>query len=260
VFVPFAGRQRAAGRTAAQLREATRRSLEKLTISPQVEVRLNEARSRFVTVQGAIAAPGVYPIEASTARLAAMIARAGGASSPAERTEIAISRDGVVGRQILSGVLNEPESDIALRSGDRIVLKPISDRFVALGATGVQADIPFSTRSFNLLSAIGAARGLRDFDADPSGVFVMRYEDPALADALLPGAPPPGAVTEAGRATIYRLDMSGPEAFFIARRFAMRDGDALFVSNAPLTELRKITQLFNAVLTPVATADTLPIQ
>ena len=260
MFVPFAGRQRAAGRTAAQLREATRRSLEKLTISPQVEVRLNEARSRFVTVQGAIAAPGVYPIEASTARLAAMIARAGGASSPAERTEIAISRDGVVGRQILSGVLNEPESDIALRSGDRIVLKPISDRFVALGATGVQADIPFSTRSFNLLSAIGAARGLRDFDADPSGVFVMRYEDPALADALLPGAPPPGAVTEAGRATIYRLDMSGPEAFFIARRFAMRDGDALFVSNAPLTELRKITQLFNAVLTPVATADTLPIQ
>jgi hypothetical protein len=31
----------------------------------------------------------------------------------------------------------------------------------------------------------------------------------------------------------------------------MRDGDAIFVTNAPLTELRKFIQLFTATLTPI---------
>jgi hypothetical protein len=32
------------------------------------------------------------------------------------------------------------------------------------------------------------------------------------------------------------------------------------VTNAPLTELRKFLQLFNAVVTPVNTVDTFPLQ
>ena len=255
IFMPFAGHQRAAGATLADLRERIRRAFEPLTLSPQVDVRLREPGSRLVTLQGAVSRPGVYPIERATRRVAEMLAAAGGASEPPERVEVAVERNGVIGRQILADIFDEPALNIALRPGDLVVLSPIRERFLALGASSVQAEISFPTRPLNLLSALGAARGLRDFDADPTGVFVFRYEDPAVADALLPGPVPPGAPTGPGRPIVYRLDLSEPQGFFLARRFAMRDGDAIFVTNAPLTELRKFLQLFNSVVAPVQTLD-----
>jgi polysaccharide export outer membrane protein len=82
-------------------------------------------------------------------------------------------------------------------------------------------------------------------------VFVFRREDRAVADRLLPGAEPSDLPAGLGRPVVYRLDMSRPEALFVAQDFEMRDGDAIFVTNAPLTELRKFVQLFTATLAPV---------
>ena len=189
-----------------------------------------------------------------------MLARAGGATGDPARIEVSLQRDGRVERQLLSGLLEDPSLDVALRPGDQITLSPIRERFIVLGATTAQSEIAFPTRPLDLLSAIGAARGLRDFDADPSGVFVFRYEDPAVADALLEGPTPPELAVGPGRPVVYRLDLTRPNGLFMARNFRMRDGDAIFVTNAPLTELRKFLQLFNAVVTPVNTVDTLPVQ
>jgi polysaccharide export outer membrane protein len=130
---------------------------------------------------------------------------------------------------------------------------------VVLGATGAQAEIPFPTRPLDLLSALGAVAGLRDFDADPQGVFVFRREPERVAETLLGGPPPEGLPPGPGRPVIYRLDMTQPESFFVARDFAMRDGDAVFVTNAPLTELRKVFSLFNTLVTPINSINTLPV-
>jgi polysaccharide export outer membrane protein len=255
VFVPFAGFQRAAGATISELRERIRMALEPLTLSPQVDVRLREPRSRLVAVQGAVAAPGIYPIERPTTRLGAMIAQAGGAADSPGRTEVALQRSGEVSRQLLADILRDPRLDIALRPGDQIVLSPIRERFIVLGASSTQAEIAFPTRPLTLLSALATARGLRDFDADPSGVFIFRYEDAAFATSLLAGPAPEGLPAGPGRPIVYRLDLSQPENFFVARSFQMRDGDAIFVTNAPLTEVRKFLQLFNSVVTPVNTVN-----
>lgn len=255
LYLPFAGRLRASGATLATLRERIRAALDPLTLSPQVDVRLREPRSRFVSIQGAVARPGLYAIERPTLRLAAMLAHAGGASGEPERVEVGLQRNGLVERQLLSGILDDPSLDVALRPDDRIVLSPIRERFIVLGAASAQAQIPFATRPLDLLSAIGAARGLRDFDADPTGIFVFRREAAEVADALLPGPTPPDLPDGGGRPIVYRVDLSSPQGFFMARRFAMRDGDAIFVTNAPLTELRKFLQLFNAVAAPVNTVD-----
>ena len=255
VFVPFAGAQRAAGRTVAELRDQVRAALEPLTLSPQVDIRLRDPRSRLVSIQGAVAAPGIYPIERATSRLAEMLSRAGGARQLPETVEVALRRRDVTGRQILADVFDDPALNVALRPGDLMVLSPIRERFLVLGASSVQAEITFPTRPLDLLSALGAARGLRDFDADPTGVFVFRLERPEIADALLEGPEPEGLPAGEGRPIVYRLDLSQPEGLFYARRFPMRDGDAIFVTNAPLTEIRKFLQLFNSVVTPVNTID-----
>ena len=251
IFVPFVGQVRAAGLTPAALRERIRAALEPLTLSPQVDVRLREARSRTLTVQGAVARPGPYSIERAATRLTPMLALAGGATLPPEQAEVVLRRGDESGSVMLEDLYADPTLDIPVAPHDIVIMNAIRERFVVLGATRVQGEITFPTRDLNLLRALGAARGLIDFDADPSGVFVFRWESPQVADALLAGAQPPGLPPGPGRPIVYRLDMKQPGAFFIAQTFEMRDGDAIFVTNAPLTELRKFLQLFTSVLTPV---------
>lgn len=255
IFLPFAGPLRAAGLTSSALRERVRAAIDPLAPSPQVDVRLREARSRMITVQGAVSRPGPYSIERATARITPMLALAGGATLPPEQTEVILRRDGASGSVMLQDLYADPALDIALAPRDIVVLNAIRERFIVLGATQFQGEITFPTRDLSLLRALGAARGLIDLNADPSGVFVFRWEDPAVAAALLPGAEPPGLPKGPGRPIVYRLNMKEPGAIFVAQAFEMRDGDAIFVTNAPLTELRKFLQLFNSVVTPINTVD-----
>ncbi len=257
VFLPFAGRVQAAGSTPAELRERIRRALEPFTGSPQVDLRLLDGSSRTLTIQGAVPKPGPYPIERINARLVPMLALAGGATLEPERVEVAVRRDGVTGAAMLEDIYRDPALNIALRPDDQVVLTPIRERFIVLGASSIQAELAFPTRELSLLSALGAAGGLRDFDADPSGVFVFRREDAALAAALLEGPEPAGLPPGPGRPVVYQLDMTQPGALFIADAFQMRDGDAIFATNAPFTEVRKFFSVFNTLLLPVTTTSTL---
>ncbi len=44
--------------------------------------------------------------------------------------------------------------------------------------------------------------------------------------------------------------MTDPAALFAARNFRMRNGDTIVVTNAPLTEVRKIAGIFSSVTAP----------
>jgi polysaccharide export outer membrane protein len=250
-FIPYLGPVAAAGHTPAALRERIRAGLSRLADRPEVDLRLRTATSRMVTVQGAVGRPGVYMIERGFTRLAPVLALAGGSPGLPEQVEVTVRRDGVIGAEMLEDVYRDPRLDIALRPGDVIVLNPIRERFVALGASSAQAEVVFPTRRLTLLSALGAVAGLRDFDADATGVFVLRFEEPRIAAALLDAPPPPGLPVDRGRPLVYRLDMTNPEGVFAAKLFLVRDGDTILATNAPLTELRKLIQIFTSVLTPV---------
>lgn len=251
IFMPFVGRVRAEGATPGELRNRLREALSALTLDPQVDVRLAEPAGKMITVQGAVARPGAYPLQRGALTLAPMLALAGGSALPPEQVEVSIRRDGETEAVMLEDVYRDTGLDVALRPGDLVVLTPIRERFVALGATSSQAVISFPKRKLDLLTALGAARGLRDFDADPTGVFIFRKEERARADALLAGPPPEGLPVGQTRPVVFRLDLTAPGAIFIAQNFMMRDGDAIFATNAPLTELRKVLQLFTVAFTPI---------
>jgi polysaccharide export outer membrane protein len=251
IYLPFAGTIRAAGTTPAELRTRIRRALEPYTASPQVDLRLQAGVSRTVIIQGAVARPGPYEIDRTSTRLLQMLAHAGGVATEPERLEVAIRRAGVTAAEMLEDIYAEPRLNVALRPGDLVLLTPLRQRFVVLGAAGRQSQIPFPTRELSLLQALAAAGGLDDFTANPKGVFVLRREDPARAEALLAGPEPEGLPPGPGRPVVYRLDLTEPGALFVAERFRVRDGDAIFVTNAPFTELRKILQVFNSVIVPV---------
>ncbi len=78
IFVPYAGRIRAAGNSPEAIRRTITRKLEEQTPDPQVQVRRLAADGATVSPVGAIGGQGVYPIERPTRTLSAMLARAGG--------------------------------------------------------------------------------------------------------------------------------------------------------------------------------------
>lgn len=257
IFLPFAGRVRAAGTTPAALRTRIKAALEPFTSAPEVDIRLRQGASRSLTIQGAVPKPGPYVIEPLNTRLLPMLALAGGASLDPSRVEISIRRDDMTGTAMLEDIYDDPRLNVALRPGDLVVLTPLRERFLILGASSVQAEIPFPTRDLDLLEALGAANGLRDFDANPTGVFVFRREDEAFANSLLKAPPPVPLPPGPGRPVVYRLDLTQPNSLFVAKAFPMRDGDAIFATNAPFTELRKILTVFSSAIVPISSSQNL---
>ena len=108
-----------------------------------------------------------------------------------------------------------------------------------------------------MLEAISAAGGAEDNRADPSGVFLFRYESRArltvAGQTVLDALP----VVDGGLPTVFRFDMSDPEMQFHARRFLLADKDALLVSTAETVQLDKIIRLFDRGLTTTNSVDDL---
>lgn len=234
IFVPYAGRIRAAGNTPEAIRRLITLKLRDQTPDPQVEVRRLAGDGATVSLVGAVGAQGVYPIERPTRTLSAMLARAGGVAIEAEIAKVTVLRGGKSGTIWFQDLYDNPRLDIALRRGDRILVEADTRSFTALGATGGQARVPFETRSLSALEAIAQVGGLNANTADPTGVFVFRNEPAEIANQVLGRGDLVGA-----QRLVYVLDLTQPNGMFVARDFVIRDGDTLYVTEAPFTQWSK---------------------
>ncbi|OYW57542.1 MAG: sugar ABC transporter substrate-binding protein [Rhodobacterales bacterium 32-66-7] len=234
IFIPYAGRVRAAGQTPEGLRQAITRLLETQTPDPQVAVSRTAGDGSSVSISGIGAGAGVYPIEGSTRTLSAMLARSGGVSIDPEVAIIRVTRGGHSGQVWLKDLYENPSLDIALRPGDKIVVEEDSRSFIALGATGAQSVVPFDSETLSALEAIATVGGLSTSSADPTGVFILRDETEAVAQAVLGRSDLVGE-----QRLVYVLDMTEPTGLFEARDFLVRDGDTLYVTEAPFVQWQK---------------------
>ncbi len=234
IFVPYAGRIRAAGQTPEGLRLAITRKLDTQTPDPQVSVQRLAGDGSTVTIEGAAAAQGVLPIERSTRTLSAMLAKAGGVTVDPEIAVVRVTRGSHTGKVWLTDLYDNPALDIALRPGDRIVVESDTRAFVALGATGSQSRVPFNTQNLSAIEAIATVGGLATSLADPTGVFVFRNEPAEIANIVL------GRNDLIGdQRLVYVLDLTQPTGMFEARDFLIRDGDTVYVTEAPFVQWQK---------------------
>lgn len=237
IYVPYVGRIRAAGNSPDSLRRIITEGLKDQTPDPQVEVRRLITGSATVSVIGAVGAPGVYPIEPSTRRLLAMLAKAGGVNIEPEVAVLSIRRGTLTGRIWLQDLFDRPEFDVALRASDAVVVERDRRSFTALGSLGQQQRVPFPTRTIHALEALGLVGGLNTQVSDPRGIFVFRTEDPAIAEAVLPGRAFPEPVR-----VVYAIDLVKPGGMFTASSFEIRDGDVVYVTEAPFVRFQRILQ------------------
>lgn len=248
IFIPYAGRIRAAGNSPEALRGVITRQLDTQTPDPQVQVRRLAGDGSTVTLVGGVAQQGVYPIERPTRTLTAMLARAGGIISETEITTVTLNRGGQTGKIWLSDLYSNPEFDIALRSGDRIVLAEDTRAFTALGATGTQNRVPFTAQNLSAIEAIAQVGGLNTNLADPTGVFVFRNEPEEIARQIL------GRTDIIGtQRFVYVLDLTRPMGMFNARDFVIRDQDTVYVTEAPFAVWDKtLTSITGSLSTATA--------
>jgi polysaccharide export outer membrane protein len=234
IYIPYAGRIKAAGQTPEGLRQAITRKLEDQTPDPQVSVARVAGDGSTVSISGQAGANGVYPIEPSTRTLATMLAKSGGVTIDPSTAIVRVTRGGHTGKIWLKDLYENPSLDIALRPGDIIVIEEDSRQFIALGATGAQSTVPFETETLSALEAIATVGGLSTISADPTGVFILRDEREEIARAVLGRADLTG-----DQRVVYVLDLTEPTGLFEARDFQIRDGDTLYVTEAPFVQWQK---------------------
>jgi polysaccharide export outer membrane protein len=247
VTIPFAGEIRATGRTAGELEKAIIGRLRQRALEPQVIVTLVEQRSSVVSVIGDISQSLRFSLDPGGERLLGAIARAGGTRFAPHETLVTLQRGGVSEAAILADIVEDPRLNVQLAPDDTIIVARQQRYFLALGAVGQSASItqlnrrfPFEDRRLSLGDAMARAGGIQDDRANPSAVFLFRFEKRAalarlgVATPELPGDEIP---------TVYRADMLNPTSMFLVQRFQMRHNDLIFVSNSPSTDLLKFLQI-----------------
>lgn len=252
IFIPYAGRIRAAGNTPDGIRRIITNKLGEQTPDPQVEVRRAAGDGSTVSLIGAIGAQGVFPIERPTRTLGNMLARAGGVTIEPEIAQITVIRGHHRGQVWLEDLYNNPHLDIALRGGDKILVEGDTRTFTALGATGGQAQVPFESQTISAIEGIAQVGGLNPGTADPTGVFVFRNEPEAVARSVLGRNDLIGA-----QRIVYVLDLTKPNGMFMARDFAIRDEDTLYVTEAPFTQWSKVISAITGTASSASSLQTL---
>ncbi|MGV6847717.1 MAG: polysaccharide biosynthesis/export family protein [Marinibacterium sp.] len=252
IFVPYAGRIRAADNTPERLREIITERLQEQTPDPQVQVRRLAGDGSTVSLLGAVGAQGVYPIERPTRTLATMIAQAGGVTIEPEIARVTVKRGETKGQIWFQDLYQYPGLNIALRGGDQILVESDTRAFSVLGATSSQARVAFQSQDLSALEALAQVGGLVPTSSDPTGVFVFRNEPAEIANVVLGRQDLVGA-----QRMVYVLNLTEPNGMFEARDFVIRDRDTIYVTEAPYAQWSKTISLISGGLTPFANVATL---
>lgn len=251
ITVPYAGRLRVAGDTTVAAQRKIETALAGKAIQPQVLVNISRSLGNAVTVTGEVTTAARVPLSDKGDRLLDVLAGAGGARIPVDDAAVQLSRGTAMMSVPLTRVLTDRRENIFMRAGDTltIIRRPLT--FMAFGASGINRDVPFASDKMSLSEALAKMGGVLDGRADPSGIFVFRYEPPTISNSLVAGASASGSTTTP---IAYRLNMRDPKSLFLAQNFPIFDRDVIYVSDAPVTDVQKAFSVVSSVVMPTSRA------
>lgn len=247
ISVPWAGVVRAAGRTPVSIQTDIQHRLAQRALEPQVVVSFIEHHANEVSVLGEVGLATRFSMDSSGERVLGAIARAQGPRFPMYETLVTVQRNGTAQTALLSEIAANPAQNIQMAAGDVVYVAHEPRYFLAVGATGQTTTLsqldrrfPFGDTELSLADALAKAGGLQDDRANARAVFLYRYEKHETIQGF--GLTVPSTLPEKVP-TIYALDMTDASSFFLANRIAMRNGDTIYVSNAPITDVNKVFTL-----------------
>ena len=238
ITVPYAGRVQVVGKTTRAVQRSIEQALDGKALQPQVLVNVTSPVSDSVSVTGEVATGARVPLSVRGDRVLDVIAEAGGVRAPVNETFVELSRGSRTSRLPLTRIIADPNENIYVHPDDVLTLVRDPQTFLAYGATGQNAEIPFEADGITLAEALAKAGGLNDFRSDPRGVFIFRYEPEPIARALRPDSP----LVSRGHLTpvVYRLNLTDANSLFLEQGFHIANRDLIYVSNSPSTAVQKV--------------------
>ena len=204
-----------------------------------------------VTVAGEMVSAARVPLSPGGDRLLEVVAAAGGAKAPVHETFVRLSRAEVTATIPFEQLVADPAENIYAQPGDVLTVVQVPQTFSVFGATGRNAEIAFDAQKITLGDALGKSQGLRDDLAKPEGVFLFRYEPNSVVRAL--DQPIATGNRTDFSPVVYRFNLRDGEAYFLARKFPVRDKDVIFVADAPAAQIYKFFSALNQVTGPIVT-------
>ncbi|QBF32483.1 polysaccharide biosynthesis/export family protein [Thalassococcus sp. S3] len=241
VSVPFVGNIRVAGSSVVSAQRVITDRLRETAIDPQATVSISLSASDNYTVQGSVAQGGTYPLTPRGERILDAVAAGGGSAGKPENTIVSLIRGGNTGRQSLDRIIADPGQNVPLQPGDIVVVGGGDATFIADGAVGSAGEFNFVEGQFSLAQAIARAGGLQDSRANARAVYLFRRQPPGESFLLRRAN---GETDRIFGDVIFRADYKDPTDRLNAREFQLRNGDVLFVGNAPLANFAKFFQIF----------------
>jgi polysaccharide biosynthesis/export protein len=251
ISVPYAGRIPVAGRSPEEVQRMIEARLAEKALEPQALVIVRQSSVNAVTVAGEMVSAARVPLSPGGDRLLEVVAAAGGAKAPVHETFVRLSRAGVTATIPFEQLVADPAENIYAQPGDVLTVVRVPQTFSVFGATGRNAEIAFDAQKITLGDALGKSQGLRDDLAKPEGVFLFRYEPNSVVRAL--DQPIATGNRTDFSPVVYRFNLRDGEAYFLARKFPVRDKDVIFVADAPAAQIYKFFGALNQVTGPIVT-------
>ena len=248
IYVPFAGRIPASGKTLQEIAEEIVRRLKGKANQPEAIVRMTRNFSSNATVVGEVNLSTRVPLVPGNEKLLDALAAAAGVRQPVNKMTIQVTRAENVYSLPLETIIRDPKQNVPLLPGDVVtaLFQPYS--FTALGATGKNEEVNFETQGITLAQALARSGGMIDSRSNARGVFIFRL----APKCALPWPHEPVMTTPDGLVpVVFRIDLSDPQSFFLIQSFPIENRDVLYVSNAPITEIEKALTVIFEIAYPV---------
>jgi polysaccharide export outer membrane protein len=224
---PFVGTLKLSGLTEYEARDLLITRLTKYIKDPQVTLRIQSYRAGRVYLDGEVRSPGLQALNDIPMTLPEAIGRAGGFTASADRSAIAITRNGtttIVNMVQLSERGINP-ANILLGSGDLVRVQSREEAKVfVLGEVLRPVTQNLRNGRLTLNEALGESGGVNPTSGDPRQIFVVRS---ATAEP----------------AEIYHLDARSPAAFALAEGFELQARDVVYVDPVPAVRWNRVISL-----------------
>jgi polysaccharide export outer membrane protein len=227
VQFPYAGTLKVAGLTEFETRDLLAKRLSKFIKDPQVTVRIQAYRSGRIYIDGEVRTPGLQALNDIPMTLPEALGRAGGFTATADRSAIAITRNGSTTTVNLAQLTERGVSPtgILLGNGDLVrVLAREEAKVFVMGEVLRPSTQTLRNGRLTLNEALGDSGGVSPVSGDPRQIFVIRAANQAQPE-------------------IYHLDARSPTAYALAEGFELQARDVVYVDPVPLVRWNRVISL-----------------
>jgi polysaccharide export outer membrane protein len=224
---PFVGTLKLSGLTEYEARDLLTERLAKYIKNPQITLRIQSYRAGRVYLDGEVRTPGLLSLNDIPMTLPEAIGRAGGMTALADRSAIAITRNGTTTMinlvQLAERGINP--SNVLLSNADMVrVLSREDAKVFVLGEVLRPVTQNLRNGRLTLNEALGDSGGVNPASGDPRQIFVVR-------------------ASGAEQAQIYHLDARSPAAFVLAEGFELQARDVIYVDPVPAVRWNRVISL-----------------